>query len=223
VGFFWNNNNQSESNFKSTIQNQEAKNYVPSLNDPNTDILKHKKKEQTLTTPSDQFSFQEHFNRITKSIGTITENPEEADLEISNLAMTLDRTQLNELYTKVISKYSNGDEKLLAVELLSRSSLPETIEHLKNIASSSASESSYDSSLTQQEFQSLQVSAIEGLTQKPQLKHEAKLALNSLSQSTDNTLLLDRIKRAQAALDGRAPSPEAQDKAALEQVLKIQK
>lgn len=169
------------------------------------------------TAPS---SFKESFEQIAQSIGTTVADPEKADQAITNLATKIDKAQLKELYVQITSPKSSGDEKLLATELLIRSSLAESVNYLKQIANQSATEHASNSPSTQQEFQAIQMLAVEGLAQKPQFKAEAKTALNELSQSTDDPLLLDRIHRTRLTLDGKVDAPEVQDQKALEQVLR---
>lgn len=165
-------------------------------------------------------SFKESFDQISQSIGTTTTHPEEADQAITNLAIKIDSAQLKELYSKITSQKFSGDDKLLATELLIRSPLAGSLNYLKQIASQSAEEIAAHSSVNQQEFQAIQMIAVEGLAQKPQFKNEAKAALNELSQKTEDPVLLDRIHRTRLTLDGKVSPPEVQDQKALEQVLR---
>lgn len=175
---------------------------------------------ENIVAPTTPPSFKENFDQIAQSIGTTTAHPEEADQAITNLATKMDKAQLKELYSQIISQHSTGDEKLLATELLTRSPLVESLDYLKQIASQPAVENADRSPLHRQEFQSIQMLAVEGLAQKPQFKNEAKTALNELSQTTDDPLLLDRIHRTRLNLDGKVPPPEVQDQKALEQILR---
>lgn len=165
-------------------------------------------------------SFKDHFEQVAQSIGQTTANTQEADQAVTNLALKVTSAQLNELYSQATSQHTSGDEKLLATELLIRSPLAESLNYLKKIVNSSAAEKFGNSPTAQQEFRSIQMSAIEGLGQKPQFKSEAKVVLKQLSQTIEDSLLLDRIQRTRYAIDGKVPAPEIQDQRALERVLR---
>ncbi|MEY4615954.1 MAG: hypothetical protein RJB66_914 [Pseudomonadota bacterium] len=175
--------------------------------------------QDTMQADSD-LEWNEHIEKLTGQIGSLTPSPEAIDEEVSSFANRLKATQLSLLYKTVISKYKSGDEKLLAAELLARSPLPDSIEHLKNIITT-APESISGSAALQEEFRAIQLLAIEGITQKPLLRNESVKALQSLLPAVDNSFMHDRIARGLSALQGKAPALEDQDREALQKLLKI--
>jgi hypothetical protein len=64
----------------------------------------------------------------------------------------------------------------------------------------------------------LRAQAVESIAAYPQ-KEIAISTLNFLHQKVDESFLADRINRATAHLLGRAPAPEAQDEAALKDLV----
>lgn len=170
------------------------------------------------TNDNPPHSFKEQFTQISHNIGKTSNNPEAEDAKISELALYITPDQLNELYEVVTSKYSNGDEKLLAIELMIRSPLNDTINMLKEFAKTPLNQITSSSSL-QNEGRALQMMSVEGLAHKSDNKPEARRALNDIAQSTQDSALNDRVQRALWALDGKGPYPEVQDEEALKKVL----
>jgi hypothetical protein len=183
----------------------------------NTAILQS---SETPTPPINKPSKEwlQSLEQMTQKMSGLSDNPTQVDQEITAFAQTLVASQLNELYLLVTEENTSGDKKLLATELLARSQLPISIELLKQIISSSSQQAS-QIPMVQQEYRAFQMLAIEGLSQKPELKNEARKTLTELASFTSDTLLLDRINRSLWALQGKAPSPEQQDQEALEKVL----
>jgi hypothetical protein len=183
-------------------------------------------KVATRTIPNDLYQkfpikpthWEGQFKALSKRIGGLTRDPAAMDNEITNFAKALKQEQIKLLYQIVISTYQTGDEKLTATELLVRSNHPTTISLLTGIIN--ADPAKISSALPiQQEYKAFQMLAIEGLATKAKAAPEAKRALNELVSKTTDSQLLDRIHRGLWALDGRAPSPEEQDMAALKELL----
>lgn len=168
---------------------------------------------------NNNIDWKERVHLSTLKMSSLTENPERIDQEITELAISLNEKELESLTVNIKSKNSSGDQKLLAAELISRSQLPKSISLLEDLIKTDSNSISQNPAI-QQEFQALQMLAIEGFLQKPELKTQAQRALNELIQSTDNNRLQDRLHRSLWALSGKAPSPEQQDLKALEEVLK---
>lgn len=172
----------------------------------------------TILSAEPALEWHQSFNHIAQKMSGLSDNPDQTDQEITSFAQTLLTSQLNELYSLVVTKNTPGDEKLLAAELLARSQLPISVDLLKKLAMKIPEDVS-QVPMVQQEFRAFQMLAIEGLTQKPELQSESKKALSELATSTSDTLLLDRIHRSLWALQGKAPPPEQQDQEALKKVL----
>lgn len=166
-------------------------------------------------------SMNQHFARIVGQMKGLTENPEAADQEISRLAESLSDAQLKELTTLVLSRHKSGDEKLLATELLARSPNANSIDSLNEIILTPPQDISKNPSI-QEEQRAFQMLAIEGIANKTDFKDLAKKDLAQLLPKINDTALGDRIHRSLWALEGKAPTPEEQDRAALEQLLRHQ-
>lgn len=163
-------------------------------------------------------SWKQEFESLTEQMQGLSTNPEATDEEITEFSEQLNLNQLNELVQTVLSKHSSGDEKLLATELLARSPLPGSIDLLKQIVTTAVTEISNNPYL-QQEQKALQMQAIEGIGNKTNSPQIATKALKELAQSTEDSVLADRIQRTLWALKGKAPKPEEQDKEALKKLL----
>ena len=189
-----------------------------------TTLPKEESNAQTPKKPvGPEPTWSESFHSIVNKIGATTDHPELADLELTQLALRLKSEELNDIYLIATANESSGDERLLATELLIRSQLPESIDSLKKIASMNIEENTAKTPALRQEYRSQQMMAIEGLGQKPEWKVQATKALNDLARTETDSMNLDRIHRTRRAMEGQAPTPEAQDNEALKKVLNTRK
>lgn len=118
------------------------------------------------------------------------------------------------LKSVLINKSNAGDDRALAIELLSRSQTPEAAEILKNYTITEMNDVGVDKN---QELV-FKAQAIEGLAGF-QDENIALSYLNEISQKTDYSFLQDRTRRAQAAIKNEAPAVEKQDLDALKKIV----
>ncbi len=163
--------------------------------------------------------WHEDFKQLSQRIGQLTEQPELESKKITQLAQSLTKAQLDEVYAVTTSSYSSGDEKLLAIELLTQSPLTDSINHLKEFAQIDPSAINITSPPLQQEFRVLQLMSIEGLASKQKDKAVAEQALRDISQKNPDKNISDAVQRSLWALRGHAPPPEEQGNEALRKVL----
>ena len=105
----------------------------------------------------------------------------------------------------------------MAVELLSRSKIPDAVLMLKEFVASKQLAST--TSARKRELESvLRAQAIEGIAGYPQ-KDLALSYLNSLSKEVDETFLKDRIVRSEEGIKGRTVRVQQKDEAALKQLV----
>lgn len=173
---------------------------------------------QTPQGPLSKEEWQNQFHALTEQMSSLTDDPESIDQQISDFAQAMNVHQLKDLLTTIFSKQTNGDEKLLATELLARSPLLESIDYLKTVVTTPPNEV-HGNPYLQQEHRALQMLAVEGIAQKFNHETEAQRALEGLTRSVEDSHLLDRIHRSLWAVQGRAPSPEEQDREALQTLL----
>jgi hypothetical protein len=163
--------------------------------------------------------WETQFENIVQDMQTLSEDPEEADRKMTELANSLTDEQLGDLTNTVLSKQKNGDQKLLATELLARSPRRASMEQLKTIILTPAQEISKIPAL-QQEQRAFQMLAIEGLASKTEFRELAHKDLHQLTTKVSDTVLLDRLHRSLWSMAGQAPTPEKQDRTALQELLR---
>lgn len=137
------------------------------------------------------------------------------DLDI--LASQLDEKKLRFLANTIKDHQADGDQRALAVDLMARNHSGLAAELLADFASSPSPQLNEP---RRQEFEVLlRGMAVEGVMQAQEPTQAIRL-LNNISSKTDSKFLNDRAQRALRHLSGQAPSPEQQDKKALEKLIK---
>ena len=158
----------------------------------------------------------EKLNQVSAEIGKLQSDPDEAEQKIRLMASALTVTDLNSLSNVISDKKAVGDQRAMAVELLSRHHSIEALKKLEQFVQD------HDDSATwsrEQEFESvLRAQAVEGIAAFPQ-KDLAITSLIQLNPKVSESFLKDRISRSVASLKNQAPSTEKQDDEALEKLV----
>ncbi len=158
----------------------------------------------------------EKLSQVSAEVGQLQSNPDEAEQKIQSLASTLTARDLNSLSNVISDKNAVGDQRAMAVELLSRHHSVEALKKLEQFVQD------HDDSGTwsrEREFESvLRAQAVEGIAAFPQ-KDLAITSLTQLNPLISESFLKDRISRSVANLKNQAPSAEKQDEDALEKLV----
>ena len=161
-------------------------------------------------------NFEAKFAQVTQSVSQLQENPEEAENKMQTLAVELSALDIKKLSEIMKNAKSNGDQRAMAVELLSRHQSVESLKQLEDFVQQPLSNSAWNRN---REFESvLRAQAIEGIAAYPQ-KDLALSSLMALDPKLDETFLKDRVKRSMAGLKNQAPSAEKQDDVALKKLI----
>ena len=159
-------------------------------------------------------SFKKEFNREVIQVGQLQNDPDKVESRMQALAEKLTLEQMNYLFAVMSNSETNGDERSLAVELLSLNSSLEAHEKLKEFIA--RENFSYKDRV---DFEiALRAQAIEGLLNCSD-KSIIVQTLNELKSKTKYSLLSDREERALAFIKGVAPSLPEQDNAALKKLI----
>ena len=157
--------------------------------------------------------FMSDFKYEVFQIGKVQSNTDEVENRLQGLARQMEPEHRNYLKSILQNQKNNGDDRAMAIELLSRSQTPEAAEILKNYATDTSM------SLGTRAEQELvfKAQAIEGVAAY-QDQNLALSYLNEISKKTSYTFLQDRASRAQAALKNQGPPIEQQDIEALKKL-----
>lgn len=187
------------------------------LSDPsqkNTAKYNTNKLSQSENTPAKNFT--QKFSEVSAEISNLQQNPNAAEERIQSLAADLTNQDLNQLSEVMTNKNSLGDQRAMAVEILSRSRSVSAIKKLEDFIKDHDESAKWSRS---REFESvLRAQAIEGIAAFPE-KDLAISSLTSLDQKISESFLKDRIRRSVASLKNKAPSVEKQDEAALSKLV----
>ena len=158
--------------------------------------------------------FKKEFNREVVQIGQLQNDPDKVESRMQALAEKLSLEQMDYLFALMSNAEINGDERSLAVELLSLNTSLEAHAKLKEFISQESF--SYKDRV---DFEiALRAQAIEGLLNCSD-KNVIVQTLNELKSETKYSLLSDREERALAFIKGVVPSLPEQDNAALKKLI----
>lgn len=159
--------------------------------------------------------FKSEFKYEVAQIGQVQVDTEAVENRLQAFARQMEPDHRNYLKTILMSEKSNGDERALAIELLTRNQTPEAAEILKNYSLSDSTTGNLKSG----EDIIFKAQAIEGLAGY-QDRNLAISYLNEISRKTNYSFLQDRVRRAQASLKNEGPTIETQDLEALKKIVK---
>ncbi len=162
--------------------------------------------EKTSTEDSSLDSVQEfksEFKYEVTQIGQVQTDTEAVENRLQSIARQMEPEHRDYLKLVLLSEKSSGDERAMAIELLTRNQTPEAAEVLKNYSISDSS----NGNLKSGEDIVFKAQAIEGLAGY-QDRDLAISYLNEISRKTHYSFLQDRVRRAQAALKNEGPAIE---------------
>lgn len=166
-------------------------------------------------TTSKENQFDSEFKAESRNIAELQDNPQAVEIKMNQMAQSMKSEEIRQLASVIKNKNQEGDQRAMAVELLSRNNSLDALNTLSDFVVESSEGLRPDSN--DKEFESvLKAQAIEGISTYPQ-KDIALNYLNQLAQKVDESFLKDRIFRSRENLLGRAPAVNEQDEKALKQ------
>lgn len=173
-------------------------------------------KSRRANSESDLQNFETQFKLESQNISQLQSEPQKTEERLQALANKMTQEQMQKLTQLISDQSKDGDERAMAIEMLSRRKDSESLKALEDFVAQSDDVGAWSRS---HEFESvLRAQAIEGIATYPEQK-EALSALNKLSKKVNESFLRDRILRSQAGLKGLAPSIENQDNEALRKLV----
>lgn len=168
-------------------------------------------------------NFDNQFLLQARQIGQVQTDVETTEIELKKLSQRMQKSDIKKMANIAADMNVNGDERALAIELLSRNQTPEALKELENFIVSLESKNNQTMNNQTvgrtQEFETiLRAQAIEGISIYPE-KHTADEVLKSADAKISESFLKDRIARSRASLAGHAPTPEEQDETALRKLV----
>jgi len=138
----------------------------------------------------------------------LSDSPEVVEKNLQILAEQLDYEQVSDFRKLIFDENADGDSRTIAVEILIRSSLPESQIFLKDFAMTSVKTQDLHQ-ITQEK--ALRGRAVEGLRSTSLTREVAKQGQDEFAR--------DRAHRQTLYLEQKAKSPEEQDLEALKQIV----
>lgn len=171
------------------------------------------KKNEEITSKS---SFDSRFNQAADEISQLQIHPEETEKKLQDLAGEMSSEDVKKIAQVMTNPNINGDQRSMAVEILSRHQTVESLKQLEDFILQHDETTKWSRS---REFESvLRAQAIEGIAAFPQ-KDLALSSLMALDPKLDEAFLKDRIQRSMAGLRSENQSSEKQDNEALSKLV----
>lgn len=191
-------------------------NHLPDASAAAGSVKVEDQKSRIANTESDLQNFETQFKLESQNISQLQSEPQKTEERLQVLANKMTQEQMQKLTQLISDQSKDGDERAMAIEMLSRRKDSESLKALEDFVAQSGDAGAWSRS---HEFESvLRAQAIEGIAAYPEQK-EALSALNKLSKKVNESFLRDRILRSQAGLKGLAPSIENQDNEALRKLV----
>lgn len=191
-------------------------NHLPDASAAAGSVKVEDQKSRIANTESDLQNFETQFKLESQNISQLQSEPQKTEERLQGLANKMTQEQMQKLTQLISDQSKDGDERAMAIEMLSRRKDSESLKALEDFVAQSDDVGAWSRS---HEFESvLRAQAIEGIATYPEQK-EALSALNKLSKKVNESFLRDRILRSQAGLKGLAPSIENQDNEALRKLV----
>ena len=209
---------------KVTQQNREAEKALAlleaeesSLTQQNTDkaapVLAKKE-----ASPSPEV-FVKRFKDEVKQMAKLQDKPEEVDLRLRNLAKSMGQREVEAMYEVISDDRNNGDERALAVELLSLKNDTASLIALQNFVGNKKNVSGKEWNPNKELDTVVRAQAVEGIAAYPE-KEIAISTLSFLQSRVEDKFLNDRIGRATTGiLSGNNKSLQQQDDEALKKLV----
>ncbi len=181
-----------------------------------TRVVAQKSSQAKPNADSNKSAFATKFESATSEISQLQAHPEDTEQKLQDLANQMSSQDIKKLSHVMADTGSSGDERAMAVELLSRR---QSIESLKQLEEFVATHEATNQWSRNREFESvLRAQAIEGIASYPQTDL-AISSLTALDPKIDESFLKDRIKRSIAGLKKQSESADKQDQEALSKLV----
>lgn len=163
--------------------------------------------------------FVKKFKSEALQIGKIQNKPEEADKRLRQLASEMRPQDVEGVYEIISDENANGDQRALAVELLSMKNDTNSLIALQNFVANKKTINGTKWDAKKELETILRAQAVEGIAVYPE-KEIALSTLNYLQSRVDDKFLSERIGRASSSiLTGSAKSSQQQDEEALKKLV----
>lgn len=173
---------------------------------------------KSVASNADPEIFIGKFNAESVQIAKIQNDPEVALNRMKKLAEGMTPQDIQELYNIISNEKNDGDRRALAIELLSIKNDTTSLMALQNFVANNINVNGTKWDRKKELETVLRAQAVEGIASYPH-KEIAISTLSYLQHKVDERFLNDRISRAAANLDNRAPTLQQQDEAALKKLV----
>ena len=183
-----------------------------------TVVVKAPVKPVAVVSTTPQVPFIDKFKKEAVQIAKIQTNPDEADARIKKLANQMRPQDVDSMYEVISNDKINGDQRALAVELLSVKNDTTSLMALQNFVANNKNINGKQWD-RKKEFETvLRAQAVEGISTYPQ-REIALSTLNYLQHKVDNMFLAERIGRATTELTIQGRTQRQQDEEALRKLV----
>lgn len=162
--------------------------------------------------------FVQKFKKESLQLAKIQNNPELVQTRMKALADSMTPQDVQGLFEVISDDKNNGDQRALAVELLSLKNDTTSLMALQNFVANNVTVNGTRWDRKKELETILRAQAVESIAAYPQ-RDIALSTLGYLQQKVDEKFLNDRIGRATASLTENAPSLKQQDDDALKKLL----
>lgn len=170
------------------------------------------------TEPANPDVFVQRFKKESSQIAKIQNNPEMVQNRMKDLAEVMAPQDVQGLFDIISNDKNDGDQRALAVELLSLKNDTTSLMALQNFVANNVTVNGTKWDRKKELETILRAQAVESIAAYPQ-KDIALSTLNYLQHKVDEKFLNDRIGRATASLSDNTPTFKQQDDAALKKLL----
>lgn len=162
--------------------------------------------------------FAERFKKESLQIAKIQNDPDLAQNRMKDLAKDMAPQDVQSLFEIISDDKNDGDQRAMAVELLSLKNDTTSLIALQNFVGNNVNINGSKWDRKKELETILRAQAVESIAAYPQ-RDIARSTLSYLQQKVDEKFLNDRIGRAAASLKDEAPTIQQQDDAALKKLL----
>ncbi len=166
----------------------------------------------------EQKIFIAKFKNESAQIAKIQNDPELVQKRMKKLANAMTSQNVKALYNIISDDKRDGDQRALAVELLSIKNDTTSLFVLQNFVANNTTVNGSTWDRKKELETILRAQAVESIAAYPQ-KDIALSTLSYLQHKVDESFLIDRINRAAANLNNKAPTLLQQDEAALKKLV----
>lgn len=171
---------------------------------------------------SDETSLQQfktEFHHEVLQVGKTTDEPNAVENRMQSIARQMEPEHIQYLEQVLLDRKQGGDERAMAVELLSRNQSEQAENILKNFILQDQGAVVNNKGQRQQEQEIIfKAQAIEGIAGRED-KSLARKHLDEIANKSSQSFLVDRAKRAKAQIDGQLRSLDSQDNEALKKLI----